>query len=179
MFKTLLTGTTEPPRRKKIRKLYIIIAIGIVIIGYLLYKAEKERSQVAEQLEKTTAELEELEKSKQAGEDAGAVEAAQRNDQDLAREVLGKLRNHIIIPDFPKPTVATIMDVETLKRANSFYEPAEDGDHLIITERRAILYDSDRDIILDIVPVQAEREAEPANITSESETIAPEVTPDP
>lgn len=175
MSEAPLSGVTRQPQRRKIRKLYILIAIGAIVVGYLLYKADKERSQVAEQLEKTTAELQELEKSKQAGENTDTTQAAQSNDEDLAREVLSKLRNHIIIPDFPMPTVATIMDIETLKRANSFYNPAENGDHLIITETRAILYDSDRDIILDIVPVQAEKEAE----TSPDAVLPPQTSIEP
>lgn len=160
MPNTPTTGTTSHPRRRRFRKLYLLIIISIAIFSYLLYKADKERNEVTEELEKTAAELDELEKLEESREETAITDTAQREDQDLARDVLTKLRNHIIIPDFPKPTVATIMDVETLKRANSFYEPAENGDHLIITERRAILYDSDRDIILDIVPIQAEREAE-------------------
>ncbi len=155
--------------RRKLRKFNVLLVVGIIIVGILLYRAEKQRNEVTSQLEKTNAELEELEKTR----NAEAAATTQRNDQDLAREVLAKLRNHILIPDFPKPTVATIVDVETLKKANSFYEPAANGDHLIITEQRAILYDSDRDLILDIVPVQA---SQGASTTPAPSGITPEAT---
>ncbi len=52
------------------------------------------------------------------------------------------------------PTVATIINAESLKSRNPFYERAENGDHLIVTPTRAVLYDPDKDIILDVIPVQ-------------------------
>lgn len=158
--------------RRKFRKFNVLLVIGIIIVGILLYRAEKQRNEVTSQLAKTNAELEELEKTR----DAAAAATTQSNDQDMAREVLAKLRNHILIPDFPKPTVATIVDVETLKKANSFYEPAANGDYLIITEQRAILYDSDRDLILDIVPVQANQDASTTETTPAPSGITPEAT---
>lgn len=166
--------------RRKFRKFNVLLVIGIIIIGILLYRAEKQRNEVTSQLEKTNAELEELEKNR----NAEAVATTQSNDQDLARDVLAKLRNHILIPDFPKPTVATIVDVETLKKANPFYEPAANGDHLIITEQRAILYDSDRDLILDIVPVQASQDTSTTETTGvtagtgETSPAPPVITPE-
>ena len=33
---------------------------------------------------------------------------------------------------------------------------AENGDHLVVTPERAILYDPDEDVILDVVPVQVQ-----------------------
>jgi len=163
--------------RRKFRKFNVLLVISIIIIGILLYRAEKQRNEVASQLAKTSTELQELEKTR----DAAAAATTQRNDQDLAREVLAKLRNHILIPDFPKPTVATIVDVETLKKANSFYEPAANGDHLIITEQRAILYDSDRDLILDVVPVQGSGAAsttQPTEATGQASPVTPSITPE-
>ena len=158
--------------RRKLRKSNVLLVIGIIIIGILLYRAEKQRNEVTSQLAKTNAELQELEKTR----DTAAAATTQSNDQDLAREVLAKLRNHILIPDFPKPTVATIVDVETLKKANPFYEPAANGDHLIITEQRAILYDSDRDLILDVVPVQASQDSSTTETTPAPSGITPEAT---
>lgn len=159
--------------RRKLRKFNVLLVIGIIIIGILLYRAEKQRNEVTSRLEKTNTELEELEKTRAAE----AAATTQSNDQDLAREVLAKLRNHILIPDFPKPTVATIVDAETLKKANSFYAPAANGDILIITEQRAILYDSDRDLILDVVPVQASQDASTTTETGGTSSPTPVITP--
>lgn len=154
------TNVSKPVNRRK-KRIFIPILIGIVVVSYLLYKVDKDRNEFVQKLEEKEAELARLTKDK-VNEATSSEQVERDKDQELVSNILGKLRNHIIIPDFPKPTVATITDIETLKQTNAFYEPAENGDHLIITERRAILYDSDRDIILDIVPVQAEREPEAA-----------------
>ena len=71
-----------------------------------------------------------------------------------AKEIVDKVRRHIVIPTAIEPTVATIVDVNTLKARNEFYKDAKNGDNLIVTPTRAILYDPDKDIILDVVPVQ-------------------------
>ncbi|MBT4119868.1 MAG: hypothetical protein HOE29_03035, partial [Candidatus Peribacter sp.] len=60
------------------------------------------------------------------------------------------------IPEDIEPTVATIVDVEILKEKNPFYAKAENGDHLIVTPTRAILYSSKTKKIIDVVPVQLE-----------------------
>ncbi len=122
--------------------LNFILFIVIIVVVALFVRAEMERRATQEELTLKAAELDQLR------------ETAQRSGQAVADEVLEKLRQHIDLPADPVPTVATIVDVDQLREANEFYGPAENGDHLIITERRAILYDSDRDIILDIVPVQ-------------------------
>ena len=65
-----------------------------------------------------------------------------------------------------EPTVATIVNVEELRKNNAFYNKAENGDHLVVTTERAILYDPDEDIILDVIPVQLQP-AEPATAPAE------------
>lgn len=54
--------------------------------------------------------------------------------------------------------VATIVDIESLRAGNEFYAQADNGDHLVITRNRAILYDPDRNIIVDVVPVSIDQE---------------------
>jgi len=122
--------------------LNFILFVAIIVVVALFVRAEWERRATQAELTEKAAELEQLR------------ETAQRSGQAVADEVLEKLRRHIELPVEPVPTVATIVDVEQLRQANDFYAPAENGDHLVITDRRAILYDADRDIILDIVPVQ-------------------------
>ena len=83
---------------------------------------------------------------------------AQRS-QEEAKRIVSKVRKHIVIAGETEPTVATIVDVDTLKSRNSFYAQAKNGDHLVVTTNRAILYDPDADIILDVVPIQLESNA--------------------
>lgn len=132
-----------------------LILLVVVIAAVILFIwAEKERREVKSRLEQTSAELEDIRKS------------TQRGGQEVANEVLGKVRRHIIVAEEPQPTVATIVDINRLKESSEFYNVAENGDHLIITEKRAILYDPDSDIILDVVPVRLNRNASPSPETS-------------
>lgn len=132
-----------------------LILLVVVIIAVILFIwAEKQRREVVERLEQTSAELEDIRKS------------TQRGGQEVATEVLSKVRRHMVVAEEPQPTVATIVDINRLKEASEFYNVADNGDHLIITEKRAILYDPDRDIILDVVPVRINRDASPSPATS-------------
>ncbi len=142
---TITPKETRMPRKRgggMARFLNIVLLIAIIAVVVMFVKAEKDRRTVQQQLEQTANELQ---AAKQNSEQAGSA---------LAEEILAKVRRHLDIPTDPAPTVATITDVEKLKASNEFYKPAKNGDHLIITEKRAILYDSDRDMILDVVPVR-------------------------
>lgn len=144
---TTSDSTVAYPKRNSRRGLTLLLLIVIIIAIALFIWAEKQRRSVANQLEQTSAQLEEIRKS------------TNRNGQEVAKEVLGKVRHHMVIPDQPEPTVATIIDVDKLKQSSDFYAVAENGDNLIITEKRAILYDPDRDIILDVVPVRINKQS--------------------
>lgn len=74
--------------------------------------------------------------------------------REVAKEVVARVRKLMKIPEGVEPTVATIVDVEQLRQRNSFYNKAKNGDHLIVTADRAILYDPAANIIIDVVPVQ-------------------------
>jgi type II secretory pathway pseudopilin PulG len=141
--------SVKVPRKRRGGFLNLILLIGIIIAISLFVWAEQQRREAQDKLTQTATELEELRKS------------AQASGQEVADKVLAKLRTHMDIPNDPAPTVATIVDAAALKEANEFYTPAENGHHLIITGKRAILYDPKRDIILDVVPVQVDPNATP------------------
>ena len=140
---------TQAPRRRG-GILQLLLLVGIIITISLFVWAEMQRREAQQRLSQTAGELEELRKS------------AQTSGQEVAKQVLDKLRRHIDIPLEPQPTVATIVDVDALKSSNDFYQPAENGDHLVITQKRAILYDPDRDIIIDVVPVSIDESQQAA-----------------
>ncbi|MSR68069.1 hypothetical protein EXS65_04610 [Candidatus Peribacteria bacterium] len=114
----------------------------IVALAILAYVNYTKRVQLATDLKKLSVQMEQL----QTGNSPQNVEAA--------KAIVDKVRKHIIISTEIDPTVATIVDVDTLKARNEFYKGAKNGDNLVVTPTRAILYDPDRDIILDVVPVQ-------------------------
>lgn len=142
-----------------------LLLVAVVAAVGLFAWAESQRREVVGRLKQTEQRLEEIQTS------------TQRSGKAIADEVLGKLRAHIDIPQDPAPTVATIVDVETLRKNNQFYNKAENGDHLVLTENRAILYDADRDIVLDVVPVVVNRQAGPSGSPGTSPTQSPGASP--
>lgn len=74
-----------------------------------------------------------------------------------AADILANVRTHILLAEEPKPTVAEILDVATLRARNAFYANAANGDYLIVTTTRAILYSPSKDRIIDVMTVQLER----------------------
>jgi hypothetical protein len=128
----------------------LLLFIGIIGAVALFFWAEQQRRDALSQLEETEQQLQEIK------------ESTERSGQQIADEVLSKLREHIDIPTDLQPTVATIVDIDRLRETSDFYNNAENGDHLVLTETRAILYDPDRNIIIDVVPVILNPEDQPA-----------------
>ncbi len=127
------------------RKL-LIVAI-VVALAFLAYANYTKRVQLENDVKQLSVKNEQL----QTG----------NNPQNVAKakEIIEKVRKHMEIPMDPEPTVATIVDVNALKSKNDFYKSAKNGDYLIVTTTRAILYDPDKDMIIDVVPVQLQPEA--------------------
>ena len=69
------------------------------------------------------------------------------------QKVIESVGRHLKLPD-ETPTMATIIEVDQLKQANpEFYAYAENGDKLLLYAQRAILYDPEGDIILNVAPI--------------------------
>jgi type II secretory pathway pseudopilin PulG len=145
--KKVVPPSAAKPKRRRGRGLFnLILLIGIIAAIALFGWAEMQRRNAISQLEATQQELEKIR------------ESTQRRGSEVAQEVLGQVRALIDIPAEPEPTVATIIDVDALRESSEFYNKAKNGDHLIITENRAVLFDPDRGIILDVVPVSINQE---------------------
>lgn len=156
-------ATTSTGRRKRRRGGFnLLLFIGIIGAVALFFWAEQQRRDALSQLKETQAQLEEIR------------ESTERSGQQVADEVLSKLREHIDIPSDPQPTVATIIDVDRLRETSDFYKTAKNGDNLILTENRAILFDSERNIIIDVVPIVLNPEDTPEEGTEgEADNTAP------
>ncbi len=160
------TSTPSSPKAVKTKKrrargfnvLIILIAIGSIA---LFVWSEQQRRDALGKLEQTAKELDEIRT------------VSQRNSTEATQEVLDKVTKLIKINLDPRPTVATITDINALRDTNVFYQKAENGDNLIITPNRAILYDPDENIILDVVPVQIETNQPPAQTTETPSAEAP------
>lgn len=133
----------------------LLIVVLILALAGLSFTFYRKSDILAQELEKLSVQMEQL----QTGNNPESIAEA--------KAIVEKVRVHIVIPGEVEPTVATIVDVDALKANNQFYASAKNGDHLVVTPTRAILYDPDRDIILDVVPVQIQppasaRASEPA-----------------
>lgn len=124
--------------------LSVVLIVGLAILAVTFYKRSMT---LATELKKLTVMNEQL----QTGNNPESIAEA--------KAIIDKVKKHINIPSDVEPTVATIVDVEALKSRNDFYKNAKNGDHLIVTPTRAILYDPDTDMILDVVPVQLQAPA--------------------
>jgi hypothetical protein len=123
--------------RKLLSLTFVIALIALVIT------LETRRQEAQKQLEQLTIRLVQL-------------QGNSSQNREAAKKVIERVQGHMKISTEVEPTVATIVNVEELRKKNPFYNKAENGDHLVVTTDRAILYDPDSDIILDVVPVQLE-----------------------
>lgn len=133
----------------------VLVVILILALAGLAFMQYTKRMQVARELEKLTMQMEQL----RTGNDPQNVAQA--------KEIVEKVKKHMTIADGIDPTVATIVDIEKLRTQNEFYKNAKNGDHLIVTPTRAILYDAEKDVIIDVVPVQLEQQPAAAGTTGQ------------
>jgi len=125
-------------------KRHSLITVIIVALLLLVGVLEVKRQSISAQLSSKDSALEEVQTQNQA------------DNAKLAKQIVEEVRKLIDIPTDIEPTVATIVDVELLRTKNPFYDKAENGDHLIVTPNRAILYRASENKIIDVAPVQLE-----------------------
>ena len=125
----------------KAKALFPILLIALVVLAVTL---DTQRRKAQTELHNLTVRLEQLQGNNQA-------------NQEKAKTIVQRVKKLIDIDTSVEPTVATIVDVAKLRAQNPFYNKAENGDYLIVTPTRAILYREEDNIILDVVPVQIEQ----------------------
>lgn len=122
-----MAATPDPKGKSKNLILIIILVILLAVSGGLGYLYYQERQKASDPL-------------------AAATEEAQ-----ALKEKVGV---HILLPSDEDPAIATIIDISKLKEQNpDFYANAENGDKLLVYSNKAILYDPDGDIILNVAPI--------------------------
>lgn len=127
-------------RMKFLLPLLVIALVALVVV------LDTQRRQAEGELKNLTVRLEQLQGNNE-------------ENQQRAQQIVERVRGLIDIADDVTPTVATIVDVEKLRAQNPFYDNAKNGDYLIVTPTRAILFDADRGVIIDVVPVQIQQNA--------------------
>lgn len=126
----------------KVKTLFPLLLIVLVVLAVTL---DTQRRKAQTELHNLTVRLEQLQGNNAA-------------NQEKAKNVVERLKLLMEIDVSTEPTVATIVDVEKLRKQNPFYNKAENGDFLIVTPTRAILYSEEENKILDVVPVQIEQQ---------------------
>ncbi len=90
-------------------------------------------------------------------------EAKQELSKEEIASILTAVGRHIRLPD-EEPLVATVADIDSLVATQSFYQGAENGDILLIypTAAKAILYDPEGDVLINVGPIVLDEEARAA-----------------
>lgn len=138
-----LFGADFPAHIMKFKALLPVLLIVLVVLVVVL---DTQRRSAQRELKNLTVRLEQLQGNTQ-------------ENQERARSIVQKVQELMDIDTSVEPTVATIVDVIKLRQNNPFYNKAENGDYLIVTPTRAILYRENENKILDVVPVQIEEPA--------------------
>ncbi|MBN1915582.1 hypothetical protein JW796_01125 [Candidatus Dojkabacteria bacterium] len=134
------TGKALNLFQKRDSVLVVLLVVCILVAGGLglLYYKEKQKA-----VNPTVA----------AGEEANF----------LKRQV----EKHILLPD-EEPGIATVVDVDKLRESNpEFYADAKNGHKLLVYKNKAILYDPEKDRIVNVAPV----------VTTDTETTDPSSVP--
>ncbi len=127
-------------------KFKALLPVLLIVLVVLVVVLDTQRRSAQRELKNLTVRLEQLQGNTQ-------------ENQERARSIVQKVQELMDIDTSVEPTVATIVDVIKLRQNNPFYNKAENGDYLIVTPTRAILYRENENKILDVVPVQIEEPA--------------------
>ncbi len=135
----------------------MLLPAGVIVLAVLLVAVFTQWRGAEAKLKQLSVQMETLQGNPQ-------------QNQEKAKEIVEKVRKLIEIPEGVEPTVAAIVDVAQLRERNAFYNKAENGDFLIVTTSRAILYDPDQNVILDVVPVQIDNAAPAGSAAASAKT---------
>ena len=80
--------------------------------------------------------------------------------EQQTEKILEDLGSIMLLPD-EKPTIATLLDIEELKKENAeFYKDAQKGDILVIYSEKAIIYREEDKKVINVAPVYFEQTEE-------------------
>jgi len=144
-----------------------LLGVAVVSLIVLVIVLDGQRRSAVAQLTQLTSEY-----------NAAQVEENAEQNEERAREIVEAVSRHIYIPTDVEPTVANVVDAQALKTQNSFYQDAVNGDYVIITRTRAILWDPVEDKIRDVAVVQIQPNAASSlSVSSTSAAASPSGAP--
>ena len=80
--------------------------------------------------------------------------------KEQINNVLKEISKHMVLPKDEQPTVATITNVDKLKKQMPFFDKAQNGFKVVVYKEKAILFDPANNIIIDVAPVVQQKEDE-------------------
>lgn len=124
-----------------------LLALLVIILAVLVIIIDGKRREAEQRLSELMV---------QTGQDV----QNQEQNRERAQQIVDNVKKLFALPEEDgEPTVAAIVDVEQLRKQNAFYNKAENGDYLVITTTRAVIYDPENNMILDVAPVQIQQPA--------------------
>jgi hypothetical protein len=93
--------------------------------------------------------------------------ASEKTQQDQI-----KAKELIVLDGSVEPTVAAIVNIEKLRATSEFYANAENGDYVIITPKKAIIYSPVKNQIIDIVPIEMKAKTAASSSSAVSSTAS-------
>ncbi|MEK7218097.1 MAG: hypothetical protein AAB728_01385 [Patescibacteria group bacterium] len=140
--------------KSKGSKTFLVILLFLLLLGLAAMSLRQMRV-TQRQLDALTVRLDQ----------AYGVGTAQETKM---REIIAKVSRHVAMPGDVQVTVATITNAEELKKENPFYAPAQNGDNIILTPDRAIIYRPSEDRVVDMINVSAPPGSSPARGAKQS-----------
>ncbi len=126
----------EPSREASSAKRVSPLAIGVIILVVITAAVLKVKDVFSEKLPTPAATTD------------------VRKTPSTTQELIEAVSRHLSINTSEQPTVATVQDVETLKKQNpSFYQEAQNGDRVLVWSDKVVLYSTSRDVILAVIPL--------------------------
>jgi len=141
MNQEMRSNTVHVKNRKKGKKLLIVMMFGILvgalaIVSFAYYKEKTQQITIDD------------------------VQSLQQQEADMT---LKEISQHIYIPEGVKPTVATITNVDNLRKEMPFFNKAENGFKVIVFEEKAVLFDPINKIIVDVAPIRYQQSKKAVN----------------
>lgn len=81
-------------------------------------------------------------------------EAQSKLVEQANQELVEKVGKIFLLPAGEEPTIANIVDIESLKKNNEdFYKDAQNGDYLLIYTAKAVIYREPENKVINVAPV--------------------------
>src|SRR3989338_5425636 len=90
--------------------LWYLLGGALVILLVFAVIADAKRREAEKHLQQLSVRLEQLQ------------DPEGKQSREMAKQVIAKVRKHILLPTDAEPTVATVVNVKALRKQNHFYE---------------------------------------------------------